>query len=89
MNKSIILAAAVAIALTACGQQKPAAPAAVPAPAAAPAPAPATPPAADTSVHGRARCGPGNRRRADGRAGCGRARQGRRAEEMSAVRRSK
>ena len=47
MNKSLILAAAiVALALTACGDKKPAAPAAAtPAPAAAPAPAPAPTPA--------------------------------------------
>ena len=47
MNKSLILAAAVALALTACGQQKPAEPAksAAPAPAAAPAAPPTTKPA--------------------------------------------
>jgi len=46
MNKSLILAAAVALALTACGQQKPAEPAKSAAPAAAPAPAPAPAPMA-------------------------------------------
>jgi hypothetical protein len=48
MNKSLILAAALTLALTACGQQKPAEPAksAAPAPAAAPAPVPAPAPMA-------------------------------------------
>ena len=44
MNKSLILAAAVALALTACGQQKPAAPATAAAPAPQPRPAPDTGP---------------------------------------------
>jgi len=44
MNKSILVAAMVAVALTACGEQKPAAPAPAPAPAPPAAPPPPPPP---------------------------------------------